>query len=213
MSLLNLPIFICQFPQDIEDKQRTLVMEVDATGDVFLILPDRIEASVEAERAFSVFWQGDDQKKLIKLLQQMFSNWQNPSRLLFDWHHYYQRRFKEEFKVTLLDWTAAIEKFFQDPFDYLTEKLSLKDITLLEVITGSQNSSEPFVATQIDWKGNISQTISPAAIGRDDVFSCHMKGVELALFIKAVLRDFLLRLLKKMVTTMCQDAQEVVGQS
>jgi hypothetical protein len=199
MSLLDLPILVFRFPRDTKDEQNSLIMEIDATGDICLKLPDRIDKSVEAVEVFSIFWEGNDQRKVMKLIHQMFNNWQNPSHLFFNWNHYYQKRFKEEFKVTLFDWTTTIEEFFKDPFKSLTEKRSLQNITVLEVITMSINSSEPFMTTKIDWKGDFSQIVVPIAIGRDDVFSCHMKGVELALFIKAVLQDFLVRLLKKMV--------------
>ena len=196
MSLLDLRILVLRFPQAVHEKQKTLSIEIDATGDVALNLPAKIENSIEAASAFSLFWRGNDQERLMSLLKKFLGEWQNPFQLFAEWNEY-ERRFRTEFKAALSDWNATVEQFFNDPLKFFEKKIRLKDITVLEVVTSAMNSSQPLLKTQIDWKGDLSQFVTPSAVVREDIVSCHVKGVELALFIKAALRDFLVTLLKK----------------
>jgi len=207
MGLLDLPILVFRFPRNIENEKDLLVLEIDATGDVYLELPNELEASIKAVKAFSVFWVDSDQKNLIKLLQKMFeifNDWEDPLRLISQWNNY-KGQLEKEFRDIVFDLKSTGLKelflFLKGEIDlpsiFLSKRRPLRDVTLLEVRTKSRNSLQPLIITQIDWKGDFSHVITPAAIGRDDVFSCHAKGVELALFIKAVLRDFLVRLMKK----------------
>ena len=196
MSLLDLTILVLRFPQAVQGRQKTLSLEIDATGDVALKLPAKLENSIEAASAFSLFWRGNDQERLMSLLNKFLGDWQNPLQLFAEWNEY-ERRFRREFKAALSEWNATVEQFFKDPLRFFQKKIRLKDITVLEVVTRAMNSSQPLLKTQIDWKGDLSQFVTPTAVLREDFLSCHVKGVELALFIKAALRDFLVTLLKK----------------
>ncbi len=198
MGLLDLPIIVLRFPQGVENVQNTLALELDATGDVCMRLPTRIKTSVEAVNAFSVFWSGNDKKRFMKLLGEMFNDWKKPFRLATNWQSYTER-LNKEFKADLIDVLTQLETFLENPFAFLTEKCPLEDLSVLEVQTRSHNSPEPFVITKLDWKGDFLQTVEPLAIGRPDVFSCHVKGLDLALFIKTALGDVLIKLIKKLV--------------
>ena len=198
MGLLDFPIVVLRFPQGVENVQNALAIELDATGDVCLKLPTRIETSVHAVNAFSDFWGSNDKERLMNLLSEIFDDWKKPFRLAANWQSYTER-LNKEFKADLIDVLTQLEAFFENPFALVTEKLSLRNLSILEVLTRSNNSPEPFVSTRIDWKGDLLQTVAPIAVGRPEVFSCHVIGVDLGLFIKAALGDALLKLIKKLV--------------
>ena len=198
MGLLDFPIVVLRFPQGIEDLQDALALEIDATGDVCIRLPRKMETSAEATKAFSVFWSGNDKERLMNLLREIFNDWKEPSRLAGNWNKY-RKQLKKEFDGNLPDVLSELEAFLKNPLAFLAEKLSLKDLSILEVQTRSHNSSEPFIVTKVDWKGDFFQFVSPIALGKPDFFRCHGEGVDLALFIKIALGNFLIKLIRKSV--------------
>lgn len=198
MGLLDFPIVVLRFPQGIEDLQDALALEIDATGDVCIRLPRKMETSAEATKAFSVFWSGNDKERLMNLLREIFNDWKKPERLVDNWNSY-AKQLKEEFDADSRSVLSELEAFLKNPLAFLAEKLSLKDLSILEVQTRSHNSSEPFIVTKVDWKGDFLQFVAPIAMGKPDFFRCHAQGVDLALFIKSALGDFLIKLIKKSV--------------
>lgn len=200
MGLLDLTAILLRFPQDAEDKETTLLMEIDITGDIYLTLPSKIEASIRASKAFSGYWEETDKKNFINLLKKIFANWQDHfnlgAKLSSD-----ERKLEEQFKA-ILKRSEDLERFFKDTFNFLKEKSPFQDVSLLEVNTKQQGSSIPFVTTQINWKGNFAQVVTPSVLDREDVFVCHKKAVELALSIKSGVADSLVTLLKRVTLLM-----------
>jgi hypothetical protein len=198
MDLLDLPVFELRFPHDTQEKGKALSIEVDVTGDVSLKLPATKEVFDRAEHDFSLFWTGHEKRKLLEWMGKLFENWKNPLLLLTEWDRF-SRLFKEEFNADLVSWTGALRQFFDDPVLFFEKQISLKDFVFLEVTTRFANCSRTCLCTKIDLTGDFANTVDPTAIGRHDIFGCHIKGVELAIFIKTVLRDFLLKIMKRSV--------------
>lgn len=196
MGLLDLPIVTLRFPQGIKNSRNGLALEIDVTGDVCMKLPIEREASVEAVNAFSLFWSGNDKERLKKLLKKIFSDWKKPSKLAANWKSY-TKQLKKEFDGDLLGALSELEEFLKRPFDCLTEIISLKDLCILEVKTGSHECPEPFIVTKVDWKGDFCQFVAPIAVGKPEFFRCHAQGVDLALFVKTALGDFLIKSLRR----------------
>jgi len=196
MGLLDFPIVILRFPQGIKELKNALALEIDVTGDVCMKLPTKRETSVEAVEAFSVFWSGNDKERLMNLLGKIFNDWKNPTRLADNWNRY-TKKLKKEFDGDFRGKLNELEAFLKNPFDCLTEILSLEDLSILEVQTRSHKSPDPFIVTKVDWKGDFLQTVAPVALGKPEFFRCHAQGVDLALFIKTALGDFLSKSLRR----------------
>lgn len=198
MGLMDLPVFELRFPHDTNEKGKALSIGVDVTGDVSLKLPATREALDRAEHDFSLFWSGHEKRKLLEWVGKLFENWKNPFGLLPKWDQF-NRRLKEEFNADLVTWTGAIVQFFDDPVLFLEKQISLKDFVFLEVTTRFVDCARTCLCTKIDLMGDFANMVDPTAIGRQDILGCHIKGLELAIFTKTVLRDFLLKIMKKSV--------------
>jgi hypothetical protein len=196
MGLLDLPIVILRFPQGIKDLKNALALEIDVTGDVCMKLPAKRERFLEAVEAFSVFWSGNDKERLMNLLKKIFNDWKKPTKLAANWNSY-KKKLEEEFDGDFRRKFSELETFLKNPFDCLTEILSLEDLSILEVQTRSHKSRKPFIVTKVDWKGDFFQIVAPVALGKPEFFRCHAQGVDLALFIKSALGDFLIKLIRR----------------
>lgn len=197
MGLFDFPILVMRFPPDQEDPAQVIQVEIDVTGDIQLNFPIDEENSVASLRSFSDFLSGIRQKNFLALLKEFSGFWRNPIGLM-EWKRY-QKRFKSECNASLASWAGPLEEFFQNSFDFISHNSHPDDTRFLEVTTKFIDAVEPILTTLIDQQGDFVQMISPKLLHRNDLLEGHIKGVELSLFIKTAISDFLVKLFKRLI--------------
>jgi hypothetical protein len=203
MGLLDLPLIVFRFLGEKENGDDSLIVTVDVTGDVHLTFSDDSAVSERAIRDFSDLCGRKSKGEWLKFFGGLFLG--GMSSLNIRWYEF-RKYVSEDFKSIQLDLKTTGIRECLDNFGgsglnpvFFHKKAALNDLKLLDVASTTLHSSQALISTQMDWKGDISQVISPAALNRDDVFQCHVKGVELAMGIKAAIKQSLIRLAKMIV--------------